>query len=832
MNRLFYFLFSLLTALVTQAQPTPTKPAQAGGIGKIAGRVMVQHEGRDSPVPFANVVALKLKDSTLVAGALADGRGNFEITQLPLGEPYTLQIQAIGVETTRRGKYLLTARQPELEAGNLLVDESENQLAEVTVQGEKDPIEFQLNKRVYNLKQNLTTQGGTVIDALQTIPSVTVDPNGSVQLRGSERVMVLIDGKPSSITGNDRQAVLTQIPASMVERIEVITSPSARYDAENAAGIINILTKQNQKNGLNAVASLTVGNRDKYNSSVNLAWRQNRWGFVLSYDQLHDRRYVKRDADRRTFGPGINTVLTEREYLDGYTNSHNLKAGVDYALSSRKTLSATTLLKLGSGYGTSTNPSRLTDPVGQPIRLYSLNSLIDQSESGQDFTLGYRQTFPKAGQEWTIDLVYLRGDSQSNVDIDRQNYEFNFTQPDGQPTSWQNNLRNQFYTFTAQTDYGYPLAKIGKLESGLKTTLRSNDSDFRYNKLSEATGSYLNDPRLSNRFVFTEAVFAGYATLSNQYKKLTYAAGLRAEQTHQQGDQPARSRAIKRDSSYLNLFPSANLSYSLSEKQRLQLGYTRRINRPAYATLNPFVNYSNPQNLLAGNPALKPELVNSLEVSHLAFTKKGSVSSTLFYRHTQGQVARIRTLVDTLRAQNITVMTFDNVANKTTYGLELVTLQTLTKFWRLNAAASVFRTEFQGDNRGEIIQSAFQSFTARLINTFQFGKGWEVQAFGVYRSPIPTVQGRVKDVYFVDLGAKKDVLKGKGTINVRVSDVFNTFKFNVEVQGSDFFMNNPLKRETRVGFIGFTYRFSQKFKPSERRERKAVNEGRAGEGEN
>ena len=816
---------------IATTSKVPAKPPMQA-IGKLIGRVVFTKNSKVEPLAYASVTVCKIKDSSIVAGAVADNKGFFEVTKIPLGAMYYLQVQAIGFQKKRFGKYQVTMREPEMEVGDLNISETISTLKEVLVTTKKEDVEYRLDRKVYNVKQTLNTQGGTAVDALQNIPSVTVDADGSVQLRGSEKILVLIDGKPSSITGNDRQAVLNQIPASIIDKIEVITSPSVKYDSESSAGIINIITKKDKRIGFNGSATYTVGNRDKYNGSFNLNYRKDKSGFLFNYDQIHDRRFSERNAQREITGTGINSFVTENEYADGFSNSHNIKLGVDYFITKRQTISATTFLKFGNVNAQSDNPAVLYNASRVPIVSYNTGSDRKDKENTQDFTVGYRKTFAQTGKEWTIDMVYLQGFNESNQGVNRQNFNTGFTLPTGLSQLWQNNSQTNFYTFTAQTDFVKPIKKIGKLEFGLKLTARNNDANFQFRDYVYSLNRFKSNPNFSNRFVFDENVFAGYINVSNQYKKLNYSFGLRPELTQQKGTQKSPTSPSVNDSSYFSLFPSALLNYQIKEKQRLQFGFTRRINRPAYGVLNPFITAPNPQNLFRGNPYVRSELVNSFELGHLAITKKGSVNTTLYYRYTSGQVGRIRTIVDSLRSENTTIITPDNIQNRTVYGLEFVLLQNITKAWRINGNFNVYHSKLLGNAQNTQIDVAFNAFTTRVTNAFRFGKDWEVQLIGTYRSLQQNTQGETKPVYFMDFGLKKEVFKSKATFNFRVSDVFNTFQFDVDVRGKDFYMLNPLKRETRVAFIGLTYRFAQKTKAAERRERKAINETRAGEGEN
>ncbi len=830
---LFFLLVFIILDNISIAQNTPatdkTTIKQPQQIGTVSGRVVYLIDEKKQAVEFASISVLSAQDSVIISGTLTNKKGEFNLSNLPLGL-YLIRLQAIGFKTVYTVPFSISQQNPFYQVGEIVLQQGATALKEVTITGQREQIEYRLDKRIYNVKQNLNLQGGTAVDALSNVPSVTVQADGSVQLRGSEKILVLIDGKPSALTGNDRQAVLNQMPASMIESVEVITSPSAKYDAEASAGIINIITKRNKPPGFNTQASFTAGYREKYNSSFSLNWRKTRFNFLASYDFIRDNRFVIRNADRETFG-AFSTFLIERENGNAFFNNHNIRLGTDYNLTKRITLSATVLAKSGSGQGKALNQSSLFDSNQNALNFYTLSPQRFEKESTRDITLGYRQTFAKKGKEFTADFVYLSGATTSQSDIVRQNLASDFETALDAKTQWQNLLGNKFYTLTAQTDYLQPTGKTGKLGMGLKFSNRNNDADFKYNDLLLASNQFILNPNRSNQFVFDEKAYAGYLTFTNDYKKLNYSIGIRGEGTVQSGEQQSAIQPQYDVYNYFHLFPSALFNYQLNSKQRINLGVTRRINRTGYSAINPFISYLNPYNLLSGNADIKPELVNSVELGHLASTSKGAINTTFFYRYTNNQVARIRSVVDSLREQNVTIMTIDNVNNRSSYGMELVASQKFSKIWSLTANISAFKTSFSGNSQGMELDSKLLSFVSRVNNSFKVGKDVELQAIGVYRSPMPTAQGSTKSIYFIDFGAKKSFLNKRGAINLRFSDVFNTLQYRVAIRGTDFLMNNPLKQESRVLFLGLSYNFSQQFKAIERRERKVVNEGRAGEGE-
>ncbi|GAA4407618.1 outer membrane beta-barrel family protein [Nibrella viscosa] len=811
----------------TTPQPTALperRPASEGAestarIGRVAGRLMATQNGKNQPVEFASIGVFRSRDSSTVAGTLTDERGYFQLEGLPPGNYYIL-IQSLGFEAKRLPSVAISFQDPEVDLGNVVMNESVRQLQEVVVQGQKQLMDYSLDRKIVNVDQLPTTLGGTAVDILQNVPSVTVDVDGTLSLRGSSNVIVLINGKPSGLTGLDRQAVLEQVPASNIERIEVITNPSARYDADGGGGIINIVLKKERAPGLNGNVQVNVGTRDKYNASVNLNYRVNKLNLFGSYNFRDERRFSYRDSDRQNFFAGDSTsFLVQRN--DGVRNrvNNNLRIGFDYSLTPRDNISASVLYRPEYSRNTQIETFNTLDAnralLGRIIR----NTAEREPETGFDYNVGYRRTFPKKGRELNIDgtLTNRLGTEYTDYTQSLQLPEFLIT-PNLRANQQRSTNQSDNRIGILQLDFVEPLKKKKRLETGLKYTYRRLGADYVFEDFLD--GSWRLNQNISNNFIYNEQTSAAYVNFSDEVKKFSYQVGLRTEYTAIETDQRTTGQRNRRD--YIYLFPSAFINYNFSDAQKMQVNYTRRINRPWVRALNPFIDLTDPLNISFGNPMLNPELVNSYELSHLWYGKTTSLTSTLFFRQTTNDVTRYRTL----REDGVTETTYLNLNRSQNYGLEVVVTQELLRWWKVNGNFSFFQSTIQpGPGIPNLLTRTNRSWTTRLNSTLSPWKGTDLQLTLNYRSPFIVAQGTIQGFFNVDFGLKQDVLKGRGSINFRVSDIFNTLQFRINSFGPNFESYTVAKRESRIAFIGFSYRLSKQVTRERERQRRNRDEG-------
>ena len=765
--------------------------AQAQTTGRIDGTLL--DAANQQPLPFAGVLLLRATDSTFVTGAQTLESGVFTLEKVPLGS-YLLKATVVGYRTGLRA-VTLTAAAPELHLGPLRLRTAATKLAEVVVKGQRAIVTDNLDKKVIDVAKDLTATGGTAVDVLQNVPSVTVDQSGVVSLRGSTNVRILVDGKPTGVT-------LDQLPASSIQNIEVVTNPSSRYDAEGSAGIINIVLKKERQDGLNGQASATAGTGDKYNTSLSLNYHQGKFNVFGSYDWRDDRRTGYGSIRQRTTRRDTTVVLNQDRTGVFQGVSHAVRLGLDYALTPDQTLTLTVQPRFNSQNNreniVSTQTNQTTGdqpPLGNSRRANTNAGRVKQA----DFSLDYRRLWPEQkGRELTANAIYTP--VQYGIGVNSAvNYLDKTTGTQHQQFDTQNDLAS------AQVDYVRPVGEKGRYELGAKSISRRSDNDLHYTSQPALVFD------LSNRFIYHEFIQAAYGTYANAAGAWSYQLGLRLEQTNTRGDQSVNVKDAHFTRSYLSLFPSAVLAYEVSKEHRMQLSYSRRVQRPGADELNPFPDRSDPLNLRTGNSLLYPEFVHALELGDQRFFgAASSVSATAFYRLEENTITNIRDpfFFDAVTNSVVSNTTRLNVGQETNYGLEAVATAPITSSWKVSLNTSAFRRIIKGSTPTNLdFNNSNFVYTGRLNTTVSPTKLLDLQLSANYRSPVVSAQGQRLTQFNADFAAKQSVLKEKGSITLRVSDIFNTLQFNFNAYGPGFESIARNKRESRIVYLGFSYRF-------------------------
>ncbi|MCB8964247.1 MAG: TonB-dependent receptor [Bacteroidales bacterium] len=750
-------------------------------------------------VEFANVALYRQRDSSLVTGTMTDEKGNFVIDKVTPGRFY-LVVKFIGFKTRVYSGVAVSPRNPQVNVGGISILPASENIDAVVVTGEKRMLQYNLDKKIVNVDKDIATQGGTALDVLQNVPSVDVDNDGNVSLRGSTNVNILLDGRPSNLTSLD------ELPAQMMESVEIITNPSARYDPDGISGIINIVLKKEKEPGYNGMVSIMAGTGDKYNGSVSLNWYRDKVNVFANYNFRKMRMETFSNTNRVTVVGEDSTLLDQDQ--DGLRNGffNNVRAGVDYSLNSKNTISLSGTLNLrdfeGDNYTLSTTNLTTSE---------SRRSTISNNDNiGKELALNYKRTFDKPGMELTADVFYSRRDGDDKSDINEVNIKnlvTSYLSERSITDSWTN-------TVTFQTDFVTPIGNGGRLESGLKGMVRSSSADYRYETFDASAWNL--DLTRSNHFVYDEQIYAAYGIYSNTFGngKYSYQLGVRVEDQITKSTQRATGEVF--DTSRVNLFPSAHIRWEPNSINSFQVSYSRRVNRPWSSTLNPFLNTSDRYNWSRGNPYLEPEFTSSLDFSYSMNYPKTKVSASVFYRDTRNGFSRKVQTVDSVT----TLSTYINLSHNESVGIEGVITQNITKWWRLNANYSYFYTKLHGD----VVQDANEgkAWTAKFTSLFTIAKGIDIQVNGNYRSPVISAggsgrgfhmmgggaQGETQEMYWFDLGAKINVLKNKGTISLRVSDIFKTQTYKTKTWDTNFSSYSEMGRESRVFFVGFSYKLN------------------------
>lgn len=757
-------------------------------------------------IPYANVALYTVADSVLVTGAVSNEDGSFGLRATP-GE-YVLRISFLSYEE----KVIPVSLHQPLHVGVITLQPGKELLDEVIIQGERSTMELYLDKRIFNVGKDLTNISGSAADILNNVPSVTVDVEGNVSLRGSQNVRILIDGKPSGLTGISTADALRQVQANLIESVEVITNPSARYDAEGEVGIINIILKKDRRQGVNGAFTINAGYPDNYGGSFNLNLRRNHFNFFGSYGFSYREGPGKGTAYQSFTEPDTTFSYEQDNSRVRGGTSHNLIGGIDYFFSEKSILTGSVIYRRSDGLNTSQFVFRDYDESGTLIRTVDRREREEEPEDNGELALSYRKEFASKEYYLTADLKWIE-----NVETEISE----FTETDDSDGSVVNqrarnteNERNAFF----QTDYVAPFRKKGKFETGVRTTLRVIDNDFlveEYNNDDEWEAL----PDFDNNLLYTENIYAAYAMVGNETGRFSYQTGLRGELSDISVEMKRTDSANYQH--YFNVFPSAHFSYKLAGENTIQLSYSYRLSRPGFRDLMPFSNYSNNRSLTTGNPNLRPEYTHSFEGGYLFNWEEGSILSSAYYRKRTGVIQRI-TVVDSIGYNRVFPI---NMATENAYGLEFNFYWTPVRWFRFNTNANFYRAITEGEYEDQELSRDTYTWTGRTIARATVLKKWELQANFDYRAPQNTPQGRQLSTYALDLALARDLMKSKATLTFSVRDVFNTRRFRNEVISEGFYSKSDFQWRARQFLVTFSYRLNQNKETKKRGDDEGSEEG-------
>lgn len=778
-----------IATTVAQTQPVSDKPAA----GKISGKIIDQ---KKAAVAYATITLLR-PDSSVVNGDLTKEDGGFQIAPTGFGR-FILRINAIGFDAQYVPNILVTPQEQEKNLGNLTVTVTSQRLTEVQVTGERPMMEMSFDKRVFNVEKNITATGGNAADVLKNVPSLAVDVDGDILLRGKETTL-LIDGKPATLLGGDVASALNSLPASSIQSVEVITNPSARYDAQGPSGIINIITKKDSRFGFNGNASIGAGTRDKYNGSLGLNMRNDKWNLFFNSNYRLNRNYSRTSNERfdASGGPVSGSFEDNIRSGGGFFNT----LGAEYTIDQRNSITftqnlnrmlwgnegQTNFILYNNGERTETQ-TRFSDNLDKP---FSSSSSID-----------YKHKFKKPRQEFTSNATFVK----TWVERD-QNFETSVRDRFGglsrASTIQRAPGKGSNTSLNAQADYTMPWRKAGKIDAGVKTQLFWFESS---NNATIDSGTGRNrDLTLQNSYNYNQQVYAAYLSVSNQLGKFGYQAGLRSEYAFYQGTASIVS-GRNYSNEFLNLFPSAYVNYKISDMQTVYLSYTRRTNRPRFFQLMPFVDVSNPQDTSAGNPGLIPEFIHNTELNYNRQFKKGhSLMASAYLQYTENLIERIRRFY----ADGTSYQQPQNLAEGLTYGLEVTGKAQLMPIWDATVNFNFFQNSIQGTNIDPSLDNSGTSWFTKFNSNVKLPKGFSLQANGTYEAAKVAAQGTTQQVWWIDLAIRKNLLNNRANIVLNVSDIFNTRKYTTDFRFPNASQSIYRDRETRIGNLTFSWRFGK-----------------------
>lgn len=763
--------------------------------GKIRGVVFDKSSGQ--PMEYAQVTVYNLKDSTLISGNLSNQNGEFEIARLKNGD-YYLEANFIGFHKKRISNIKITDTSPVFETGKIELASAELELEGVNVIADKKAIEFKLDKKVVNVSQVFNAVGGTAVEALENVPSVQVDIEGNVTLRGSSDFTVFVDGRPSVLTGSD---ALRQIPASAIENIEIITNPSAKYDPDGMAGIINLVMKKNIMLGFSGIANATIGSRSKYRGDFTLNYRTNSFNAFVGADWRDETNFGKMSSYQESFAGDTTNVLDMSGQQNETHGGHNLKAGIDFFLSKKTTLS----LSGEAGKSTSSdNGTGQTHSFSTP-QTKDVHSVTGEISGRNEhfYTLigNFQHNFNNLGHKLEAMAFYSDEDGtdteeESEILAD-QNYVKIGSYLDRVMTA--EGGREKDFRFKA--DYILPLKNEGKFEAGVQSRIEREYEDIAFKDYIQATDSWITNNKFSSSTDFKNDIHAVYSTFSSSIGKMEYMAGLRGELTVRDiiNTNIPTSTFHKFD-----IFPTMHLSYKFKNDDELIASYSRRITRPGGRDLDPAPSYFNRYMISIGNPNLKPEYTNSYDLGLMKRFDKSYISLDLFHRITNNRINRIQSLGQ----DGIYYQLVDNFNKDYSTGLEIMGNLSIDEWLVVNASASGYNYRITGTLDGESVDRNSTNWTGRMNTTIRFTPGSRMQVTGFYRGSSVTIQGKTKAAFFSNLSFRQDFLRKTLTATVSIQDIFGTAKSETWSYGNNFTSHSVRQREPRVFMFTLSYKLN------------------------
>ena len=768
--------------------------------GQVRGKVIDQKSNQ--PIEYATVALFSAIDSSLVTGTITDQEGNFQATKIEEGT-YYIKVNFLGYEELHYSELVINADNPRHDLGRISLETSSQLLDEVVIVNERNPVEFQIDKKVISVGEQMTSASLSAVEVLENVPSIRVDVEGNVSLRGSTGFTVLIDGKPTVLDPSD---VLRQTPASTIENIEIITNPSSRYQPDGTGGIINIITRKNRMLGLQGLFNLKTSTFGEYGGDFLLNYRKGNANVYIGGDYRHSPYPGQTFSERRTTLGDTTTIIQAGGQTEWLRGGGGLRMGLDWDISPRTNFSIGVRAGEFSGMGNSSlDYLTYRDPYDFETRELSLY------ESGRgalyyNLTGSLLQKFEQEGHELMLQFNQRlrKGDEFSETLLMDENGSVN----QGTRTT----EKGPSGDLEAKLDYTRPLGEKHGLEAGFQLRNGTSEDATELYIFDLAEQDFVLHPESSNNTNYRRNIYALYGIFKGESGNLGYQAGLRGEYTYRniQATESLEDYTIER----YDFFPTLHLSYQLPGENQLMASYSRRIDRPRGWYLEPFITWVDMYNVRRGNPALEPEYIDAMELGFIHSRDKSQLSLEAYYRIKHNKVERTREVYQ----EGILLQTFTNVGTDYSLGMEALYNIALFPWWELNLMADVY--DYRIDSERDGSSYTYQSFNwgTRVNNTFNIAKRIRIQFDGNYNSATVTTQGEDKAYYSFNAAVRSDFLDRSLSLVLQVRDVFSSMERVSVTRDADFY--NYYSRSTRAPIISLTasYRLNN-FKQSNRGDR-------------
>ncbi|MCP4704198.1 MAG: TonB-dependent receptor [candidate division Zixibacteria bacterium] len=782
-----FALFLIIISNTTFSQPRPEGGKMGGSIsGQVIDSVL------NKPIEYATIILFSKRDSSQVTGTSTNESGNFELVPIRPGR-YYMQISFLGYELKKINEIAISRDNRIIDLGKILLNQSSQRIDGIRVESEKPAMVYKIDKKVINVEKHYTAAAGTAVDVLENTPSVTVDFDGNIELRGSTSFTVLIDGRPSILDPND---ALEQIPASAIENIEIITNPSAKYDPDGTSGIINIITKKNKLNGTSAIVNGSGGFDHNYGGNFIINHKTKTYNAYINVDYNKRSRPGTMTEDNWTISNDTTFYVLSDGIAKRAMTGFGLKGGIDFDLTSQDNIG------LGFRYGerqrTGGSSFYHTEWNGIDNIQTDYLSLSDTKRSGHFYAMNmnFLHKFAKKNHELSGQVIYSYRDMEEEdisevLETNGTVVSGQINEGDGPATRWRFKL-----------DYVLPIKEKQKLELGYQSRLRDSDDNSRPFEYNDITGEYEAIPEYNTAAKYKRNIHSLYALMNSESGDLGYQLGLRGEYTYRNIEINDGSQTFNIDR--WDYFPTVHFSYRINENQQISTSYARKIKRPRGRWLEPFETRFDAYNIRVGNPDLKPEYIDSYELGFQKSIGRNMISAELYYRVTHNKVDFIRSVY----AENVTLNSIENVGTDYSLGTELMINITLLKFWDMNLTGNLFHYKVDGSLNNQDFSNDNYSWNARLNNTFKFSQKTRLQINGRYRSESVTSQGTRKGFATADLALKHDFVSKVFSATFQVNDIFNSGQHESISQGTDFYRYSLREHKSPSVKLSFSYNFN------------------------
>ncbi len=801
MRQFKIFFVLIVFPLISFAQMPGGGKVKMPSVGRVYGKII--DSKTNQPVEFASVALFSMPKDTAISGTFTKQNGDFSLENLPVGM-FVLRIHFIGYKKHEQ-KILVNLQNIEKDLGNIKIEPDIAVLKEVEVSSEKSTMSMSIDRKVYNVDKDLSVTGGTGLDALKNIPSVSVDADGGITLRNST-VQIFIDGRPTTLT-------MEQIPADQIDRIEVITNPSVKFDANTTGGILNVVMKKNTKPGYNGMIQAGVGTNDRYNAMGNLNIKESPFNLSLTYSYNSGRNINRGFTKRENISFPDPVRYFDQKNLSYNTRGMNMaRVSLDYNINNRSTITiggtATKGLHKSAEFQNFNSLNSNYDSVSYGSRINENIGKFDNYTA----QLTYRKTFPKPQKELTIDGSYNYGKNNGGYLFTTNNHVIGFSDvgPELQKsvTSGHNNLG------TFQIDFSNPLNDSTKIELGIKSIYKRSRTTNETSNYSYLASNYIYDSLLTNDYLIDDLVNAAYVNYITRIKKINVQAGLRFEQSYYKGNllnKPDQSFYYSYPSTASNIlksiFPGVYISRKMGEASEVQLNFSRKIERPNFFQLMPFIFFADRYNYRIGNPSLSPEFVNMAEFNYNYVKKKTNYLTSVYFKYTENAITSFA--FPSPNDQSILVNSFVNGDNSYSYGWENTIKFTVLKNLNITANITSYYLNIKYTSaQGNSLQNGGYSWESKL--TLSYKLPWDItfQTNGNYEAPKPLAQGNTTEMYFFDLSINKS-FKQRLTFNLSLNDVMNTKQKGTHYDTPDYVQDLMRRRESRFLKFAVTYIFGK-----------------------